>query len=415
MDGAWLLAAVPLLPVVAAFASESGGPPPGRCDPFGPEGGWAPVDGNPRAAGVLPPGWTDRSEPLGSECAFSREEEDGVIFLRIRARGEGKAQIARDAGTATGGVSAFRVRFRARTRARAGLLFGLRAADRWAHSDWFYAAGLVEIGREWKEYDVPIRGELPAGPAALCLNFGAPGALDLASIALDPMDAAAYTPPTTAPVEREPNAVAHHRNADALAKETQPRIVLLGDSITDGWDGEDGRAVWSESVAPLGAANLGIGANRIEHVLWQVDHSGLGAGYRPPVVAVLIGINNLFRIHSLVDIEDGMKALLARLRARSPDSVILLQGILPSGKERAPRRDEIAELNRRFARLADGRRVVFLDWGGDLLLPDGRMKPEVSRDGTHLTGEGYRLWAAALVPKAKGLLERPPAGAAAAK
>ena len=43
-------------------------------------------------------------------------------------------------------------------------------------------------------------------------------------------------------------------------------VVFLGDSITQGWLGE-GLPVWNESYAKLGAVNLGIGGDEVQHVL----------------------------------------------------------------------------------------------------------------------------------------------------
>ena len=71
------------------------------------------------------------------------------------------------------------------------------------------------------------------------------------------------------------------------------------------------------------------------------------------------------------------------------------------------RRVEIKEINRRYARLCDGKQVVFFDFGDKLLTEDGTLAPEIAADGTHLTAKGYEIWAENVVPKIQELLAQP--------
>ena len=74
-------------------------------------------------------------------------------------------------------------------------------------------------------------------------------------------------------------------------------------------------------------------------------------------------------------------------------------GIFPKEREPGLRRLEIKEINRRFARLCDGRNAVFFDFGDQLVTKDGTLAPEISSDGIHLTTKVYEIWAENLVPK----------------
>src|SRR6185295_17839693 len=49
------------------------------------------------------------------------------------------------------------------------------------------------------------------------------------------------------------------------------QVIFIGDSITQGWEGE-GKEVWQENYASLNAVNLGIGGDRTQHVLWRLEH-----------------------------------------------------------------------------------------------------------------------------------------------
>jgi hypothetical protein len=50
-------------------------------------------------------------------------------------------------------------------------------------------------------------------------------------------------------------------------------IALLGDSITQhwggGWDGEPFNEAWQKHFGSMKTVNLGIGGDRMEHILWQ--------------------------------------------------------------------------------------------------------------------------------------------------
>ena len=56
-------------------------------------------------------------------------------------------------------------------------------------------------------------------------------------------------------------------------------IVLLGDSLTQGWgggwDGAAWNAAWERHFEGRRAVNLGIGGDRIEQILWRLDHGAL--------------------------------------------------------------------------------------------------------------------------------------------
>lgn len=49
------------------------------------------------------------------------------------------------------------------------------------------------------------------------------------------------------------------------ARRANPRVVFLGDSITQGWGGK-GRDEWDARFAPLGAANMGIGGDWTQNI-----------------------------------------------------------------------------------------------------------------------------------------------------
>ena len=203
------------------------------------------------------------------------------------------------------------------------------------------------------------------------------------------------------------------RMADALAVEARridPRLVFLGDSITQGWGGE-GRAEWKARFAPLGAANLGIGGDRTQNILWRIMHGAL-AGLRPELVVLKIGVNNLWsevQECGTDRVADGVAACAAAIRAKCPDAKVLVLGILPTqAAPDAPLRAVVRAVNARSAALVSalGDQVSFADIGAAFLEPDGRISPDIMPDGCHLSPGGYALFADALEPLVRGLLPR---------
>jgi lysophospholipase L1-like esterase len=99
------------------------------------------------------------------------------------------------------------------------------------------------------------------------------------------------------------------------------------------------------------------------------------------------------------EIAAGIKAILNEYRRLCPDAVILLQGIFPRTAEAShPLRARIKEINKMIAGYADGKKVLFLDFGDKFLQPDGTLSAEIMPDFLHPNGTGYRIWADAIQP-----------------
>ncbi len=211
---------------------------------------------------------------------------------------------------------------------------------------------------------------------------------------------------TAVPKTENPNWMPQHENNVALARKGGIDLLFVGDSITKCWSRE-GREVWAARFAPLHAANFGISGDATEHVLWRLQNGELD-NIHPKVVVLLIGTNNITEGDSPAVIAQAVGAVVGEIRKRLPDSRILLLAVLPR-RELAnhPDRETIRAINRLLSPLQDGDHVTFLDFGDKLLQPDGRMTKEVTKDFTHLTAEGYQIFADAIEPTIKALLRKP--------
>lgn len=189
-----------------------------------------------------------------------------------------------------------------------------------------------------------------------------------------------------------------------------PEIVLIGDSITHFWGGEPKSKIvygkeeaWKSVFSPYRVLNLGFGWDRIQNVLWRLDHGEM-SGIQPKAVILNIGTNNTSetvnaRANTADEMKEGVREVCMRVRTLAPQARIILMAVFPREEHPDhPRRRLIAEINLRYAKLAEELRLTFIDIGTQLLEPDGTMTREIASDFCHLTEQGYQIWANAIRP-----------------
>ena len=201
----------------------------------------------------------------------------------------------------------------------------------------------------------------------------------------------------------------------AAAPRGHPSVVFLGDSITDLFSNGPGTPVWNSRIAPLGAADYGVGGIMTQNILWQVDR-GLLDGVSPHVAVLLIGTNNLSFGNTPEQTAAGVAADVADIRAHKPNTQVLLLGILPRGAfPDDPLRVAAAETNDLISQEITDPAVHYLDVGGSLLEPDGTLSHSVMADYLHPTTWGYEILTTAILPTLNHLLgNAPPASGSGA-
>ena len=206
------------------------------------------------------------------------------------------------------------------------------------------------------------------------------------------------------PAARDDKWMARHEGFLAEAKEIDPQVVFVGDSITDGWR-TDGRSVWEERIAPLNAANFGIDGDRTQHVLWRIEHGEFDK-VKPKVIVLMIGTNNTPKGRNTAqEVIEGVIEVVQRLRRKLPGTKILLLGIFPRGQKGEPIRDELKEINGAISKLDDGKAVKYLDIGSKFLEKDGTLPTDIMPDLLHPNKKGYEIWADAIEETLKRMLK----------
>ncbi|MBV9251277.1 MAG: hypothetical protein JO227_18750 [Acetobacteraceae bacterium] len=207
------------------------------------------------------------------------------------------------------------------------------------------------------------------------------------------------------------------RSKQTELRQKHPALIFLGDSITQNWERHgpppwmDFAPEWTRFYGDRNAVNLGYLGDTTANLLWRVEN-GETTGIAPKLAVVLIGANNLGRLHwSAEDTIAGIEAIITALRRHLPSTRILLLGILPSDRS-AWATEATNEVNQilatRYPRVGE---VTFLGVG-HVFMKDGKLNRELFYDSRqsppapplHPTAEGQALMAEAIEPTLAALL-----------
>ena len=186
------------------------------------------------------------------------------------------------------------------------------------------------------------------------------------------------------------------QNEALLLSGAHPAVLFLGDSITDWFAHGAGAAVWDNYLAPLDAADFAVSGTMTSQVLWQVE-TGQVAMAGPAVVVLMIGSNNLGVGQSPPAVTAGVTRIVQEIQGQLPRTKILLLGILPRRQSPSdPLRAKITQVNFSLSRLADGKRIQYVNFGSAYLQSDGSISPLLMPDYIHPSLLGYQIYTAAI-------------------
>jgi len=226
-----------------------------------------------------------------------------------------------------------------------------------------------------------------------------------------PVAVATRENPAIVPVSREGKVVERQTLVIQRAKDNPGPcdVVFIGDSITQGWEGA-GKNVWAKFYGNRKCLNFGVGGDRTEHVLWRFEHGQLD-GLKPKAAVLMIGTNNSNKNkdgteqYSELEILEGVQAIVKQIRTRLPDTKLIVLGIFPRYKTFSTQRGKVLQVNQALEKLADNKDIFYIDFGSQLIESDGSITPEMMKDALHPGEKGYQIWAEAIEPKLKELLQ----------
>ena len=175
-------------------------------------------------------------------------------------------------------------------------------------------------------------------------------------------------------------------------------VVMVGDSITHRWEreGGEGRELFAELKKTYCILNLGYGGDQTSHLVWRLENGEL-EGYKAKLFQVMVGTNN--RDRDPADIAAGVKRIVELIRERHKESKILLLPIFPRGATAEDKhRIQNGKVNAIIKGLADGDRILWLDFNDRFFNADGQLTKEVMNDLLHPNERGYQIWYDAVLP-----------------
>jgi lysophospholipase L1-like esterase len=182
----------------------------------------------------------------------------------------------------------------------------------------------------------------------------------------------------------------HYRAANETASSTAtpPRVVFMGDSITENWGLAD--PAFFES----GTVNRGISGQTTPQMLVRFRQDVIAL--KPRAVHILAGTNDVAGNTGPNRPEDFENNIMSMAElARAHQIHVMLASIPPTARFNwRPQLNpvqQIRELNQWLRDYATRNGFDFIDYYSALVGPAGELKPELSNDGVHPNSRGYRI------------------------
>lgn len=183
-----------------------------------------------------------------------------------------------------------------------------------------------------------------------------------------------------------------------------PRVVFIGDSITENWVG------LAPSLFVSGAIGRGISGQTSPQILVRFYQDVVRL--RPKVVHIMVGTNDVAGNTGPTSPEMYANHVTAMVDiARANGIAVVLGSILPAAsfrwKPQLSPAPQVAALNTWLKDFAQIRGAVFADYHKALANPQGGIDPDLAPDGVHPNAKGYAVMepvAKAAIAEAEKLL-----------
>ncbi|WP_437204725.1 GDSL-type esterase/lipase family protein [Planctomicrobium sp. SH664] len=176
------------------------------------------------------------------------------------------------------------------------------------------------------------------------------------------------------------------------AAQDHDAVVLLGDSITEGW-----KNLTTELFPGVKIANRGIGADTTRGMLYRLQDDVLSIN--PKCVVLLMGTNDLADGIKPSVVAGNLKLIVAALKKHDPKMPIIFCQIMPSAESKARPAALINEANKLCLQAIQGDpHITALDTWSLYATPTGDAPVELFPDLLHPNAAGYARFAAALRP-----------------
>jgi lysophospholipase L1-like esterase len=166
----------------------------------------------------------------------------------------------------------------------------------------------------------------------------------------------------------------------------RPRVIFMGDSITEGW------SIGDASLFAAGVVNRGIGGQTSPQMLLRFYQDVVAL--RPNVVHIMAGTNDLAANTGSSSPEDYKNNIRAMVDLAQANKIKVILASIPPADRFMWRPDlqpaeQVRHLNAWLRQFASERKLVFADYHAQLATPTGAMNAALGNDGVHPNIDGY--------------------------
>ena len=186
--------------------------------------------------------------------------------------------------------------------------------------------------------------------------------------------------------------LARYRKANAAlatTKSTKPRVVFMGNSITDGWINAD-----SSFFAGKNYIDRGISGQTTPQMLVRFRPDVIDL--KPAVVVILAGINDIAGNTGIMTLDESFGNIVSMVQlAKASNIKVVISSVLPAydfpwrpGMQPA---EKVIKLNAMLKAYATKNNIVYLDYFNAMKDERNGLPANLSKDGVHPTPEGYKI------------------------
>ena len=177
-------------------------------------------------------------------------------------------------------------------------------------------------------------------------------------------------------------------NKKIAAGATPPRVVFMGDSITENWNLSDA------AFFDKGVVNRGISGQTTSQMLvrFRADVVAL----RPGTVHILAGTNDVAGNTGPLTAQDFKNNIMSMVELARANGIAVVLGSIPpaAGFNWRPEVKPvpiIGELNRWLRDYAAGKGLRYIDYYSALAGPAGELRADLGNEGVHPNRKGYEI------------------------
>ncbi len=181
------------------------------------------------------------------------------------------------------------------------------------------------------------------------------------------------------------------KKEDIVEKVVDNNYLFLGDSITEQYD-------LKEYYEGYPVVNSGVSGDFTSSIVENMKKRVYD--YNPSKVFLLIGINDLRNGKDVSEIVSNTKEIIKLIKENRPYSEIYLESIYPINKTDDDKisdsvkdiefdNEKIIEVNDLLKDLAKDEKITYVDLYNKLVDNDGNLNISYTKDGLHISSEGY--------------------------